>query len=114
MGEKIGQIAAKEDLAVKIYLPADNAIEIEKGDEVSLNLNVSPLTNIKGQIDTVSFSPSLSPDNIVSYKLRAKIENNDDARIGYRANVKIYGNRAPIIYQILRRPIGYLRLWLGI
>lgn len=114
MGEKIGQIAAKEDLAVKIYLPADNAIEIQKGDEISLSLNISPLTNIKGEIDTISFSPSLSPENVVSYKLRGKIENNDEARIGYRANVKIYGDRYPIIYQILRRPIGYLRLWLGI
>lgn len=114
IGEKIGQIAPKENLAVKIYLPADNAIKIKKGDEVSLSLNVAPLSSIKGEIDTVSFAASLSPDNIVSYKLRAKIEDNDDARIGYRANVKIYGDRYPIIYQILRRPIGYIRLWLGI
>ncbi len=113
-GEKIGQLAAKEHLGVKIYLPADNAVELNKGNEVSVSLNIAPLSTIKGEIDTISFTSSLSPDNIVSYKLRAKIEENDVAKIGYRANVRIFGDRYPIIYQILRRPIGVIRSWLGL
>lgn len=114
VGEKIGQLAAKDGLGVKIYLPADNAVEFKKGNEVSVSLNIAPLSTIDGELDTISFVASLSPDNIVSYKLRAKIEANDIAKIGYRANVRIFGDRYPIIYQILRRPIGVARSWLGI
>ncbi len=113
-GEKIGQLAPKDSLGVKIYLPADNAVELNNGNEVSVTLNIAPLSTIKGELDTISFAASMSPDNIVSYKLRAKIEESEVAKIGYRANVRIFGKRYPIIYQILRRPIGIFRSWLGI
>jgi hypothetical protein len=35
-------------------------------------------------------------------------------RLGIRGTAQLYGDRVPMIYYILRRPVAFLRQWVGL
>lgn len=116
-GERIGLLADPDRRNMTVWIPTSDAINLEKGAEVRLYLHISPLKSLFAHLTETSFSAQPASDGIVSYRVKAdfeqKSENMDEARIGLKGTAKIYGERVPLIYMLLRRPLASLRAWSG-
>lgn len=113
-GERIGQLAQSGELGVLAWLSVGDAINLEAGADMRVYLQVSPLSALSATLLQASYQAAPSPDGIVSYRVRGKLDAGESARVGLRGVAKIYGGWRPLGYWMLRRPLGALRQWLGL
>jgi hypothetical protein len=113
VGERIMLIADREKMRLRILLPINDAIATEPDTPVVFYPNVNPLAAVDASVLRSSYEPTLQPDRSMAYVLHARFEEKG-ARLGWRGTAKIYGSRAPLIYQVLRKPLARLRQVLGV
>ncbi len=115
IGEKVMTLAQPSDVALEMHLPVKDAIELKPGDEVLLFLNFSPDRPVSAVLESQSYKASPSPEGTLAYRLKAQFAQFDPSlRIGLKGTAKIYGEKAPLAFHVLRRPIGVVRSWLGL
>ena len=78
------------------------------------NLEVDKGAPLKGKLLRASYAPSLSPEEVLSYKIGASFDGKKPPRIGFRGTAKVYGSRVPLFYFVLRKPITFMRQFIGI
>lgn len=114
-GERIILLANPEDTEVMIRIPADRFIEIRKDIKASLFLNISPLNALSVSIKSISYEPSIDPDGLLTYKVKAEFsEDGKKPGIGLKGTAKVYGDRTILLYKIMRRPLAVLRRLTGL
>jgi hypothetical protein len=114
-GERIMLIADPKRLGILLHVPVADAIAVDPGAKVRLFLHVAPLSPLDGEVIETGYQALLSPDNIASYRVRAKLEGGGTLpRIGLKGTAKLYGSRVPLGYWLLRRPLAAAREWAGV
>jgi multidrug resistance efflux pump len=115
VGERVMIVADPSLIDVTIYVPPDDAVELEQGAEVTLLLHVDPLTPLEARIERASYEATLAPDGTLAYVVHAKLrEDQGLPRIGLRGTAKIYAEHVTLGYYLLRKPLAFLRRTLGI
>jgi hypothetical protein len=115
VGERVMMIADPSLIDVTIYLPPDDAVELEAGAKVDLLLHVNPLSPLDAQIERASYEATPSPDGALAYVVRARLVPGQGLpRIGLRGTAKIYAGRVSLGYYLLRKPLAFARRSLGI
>lgn len=114
VGEEILQVADPTRVAYRIDLSTGNAIELAVGNPVSIYLENSPLGGLQAKLRSVSYTPHTSAGNLTSYTLVASPGAETTPRIGSRGTARVYGEYAPLAFQLLRRPIAAVRQYLGV
>jgi hypothetical protein len=113
IGQRILVVADPVAVALEIRLPAEDAIPLAPDAEVVFFANVAPDEPIPAHLQFASYRATLTPDNIMSYRLRAAFdEGASKPRIGYKGTAKVFGHRVPFLLWVLRRPIKLVRQWL--
>jgi multidrug efflux pump subunit AcrA (membrane-fusion protein) len=113
-GERIVQLADPRDAGVLVWLPVADAINLEPGAEIRLFLHVAPLSPLEAKLTQTSYQSMLSPEGVASYRIRGAFERPESAaRIGLKGTAKLYGERVPLGYLALRRPLSAAREWTG-
>jgi multidrug efflux pump subunit AcrA (membrane-fusion protein) len=113
-GERIMRIAAPGDIEVEAWLPLADAIDLPEGAPVSLYLAASPLSALSARVRYLAHDASARPDGGYAYRLRATLDGRSAQRVGLKGTAKISGEWVPLLYWIVRRPLGVLRQALGI
>lgn len=113
VGERIMVIADQSKTRLRIVVPIGDAIAAEAGGEVVFYPNVSPLSSLDARVSRSAYEPSMQPDRSLAYVLHARFTE-EGGRLGWRGTAQIYGSRAPLIYQVLRKPLARLRQMVGI
>jgi multidrug efflux pump subunit AcrA (membrane-fusion protein) len=114
IGEKLLEIADPAQAELEIWLPAADAITLKPGAAVELFLNVSPGAPLKAKLRQASYEATLSPSNLLGYRLKATLDDPAEApRIGLRGTAKLYGERVSLFYYLARRPLAATRQFLG-
>jgi multidrug efflux pump subunit AcrA (membrane-fusion protein) len=116
VGERIVTLADPAGAELLIWLPVDDAINLESGAKVRAFLNVAPTHPVKASLRRSSYEAQPSPEDILAFQLRAAFADSDDAvlRIGHKATAKVYGGYVPLVYYVLRRPLSALRQFVGL
>jgi hypothetical protein len=115
VGEKVMVIADPSLIDLTIYLPPDDAVELEAGAPVNLLLHVDPLSPLEATIVRSSYEATLAPDGTLAYVIRAQLKPGQGLpRIGLRGTAKIYAGRVTLAYYLLRKPLAFFRRSLGI
>jgi hypothetical protein len=115
VGERVMMIADPSVIDVTIYLPPDDAVELEPGAKVDLLLHVDPLSPLDAKIERASYEATPAPDGTLAYVIRAQLLPGQGLpRIGLRGTAKIYAGRVSLGYYLLRKPLAYARRSLGI
>lgn len=115
VGERILSIADPSKVQLQIMLPVADAISLTNGNDVTFYLDTDPLNPISFSLDYSSFEPSLTPDQVIAYRIVADIQHEAlPPRIGLRGTAKLYGEKVSLAYYLLRRPITFVRQHLGI
>jgi len=114
VGEKIMTVANPDEVEFLIWLPVKDSLVIKENSKVKVFLDVNPISSLKGKLLRASYAPSLSPEEVLSYKIGASFDGKKPPRIGFRGTAKVYGSRVPLFYFVLRKPITFMRQYIGI
>ena len=114
VGEKIMTVANPDEVEFLIWLPVKDSLVIKEKSKVKVFLDVNPISSLKGKLLRASYEPSLSPEEVLSYKIGASFDGKKPPRIGLRGTAKVYGSRVPLFYFVLRKPITFVRQLIGI
>ena len=114
IGERIMRVAAAADVEVEAWVPISDAIPLPSGAPVSLYLNASPLDPVRGSLRYLAHDAVERPDGTYAYRLRAVIDGEMLHRVGLKGTARISGERVPLIYWVMRRPLASARAMLAI
>lgn len=108
-GERVMRVANATEAEIEAWLPIADAIVLPPQAPVNLYLTSSPFGAVAGQVRYVGYEAVPRPDGSFAYRLRASLTSATLHRIGLKGTVKIYGERVPLVYLVLRRPLAMLR-----
>jgi multidrug resistance efflux pump len=115
VGERIMVIADPSLIDVTVYLPSDDAVELEAGAKVVVFLHVDPLSSIEARITRSSYEATQGPDGALSYVVRAELlPGHGFPRIGLRGTAKIYAGQVSLAYYLFRKPLAFVRRSIGV
>lgn len=115
VGERIMTVADPAQVALTVYLSPDDAIALDSGALVKMYLNISPLASYQASVMQASYETGMSPDGHPAYIVKATFAADErPPRLGLKGTAKIYANRVPLIYYLLRKPLRTLRHALGV
>jgi biotin carboxyl carrier protein len=113
-GERVMIVADEHDSEVEAWLSPADMIDLNVGADVSLYLNSSPFSPVNAAMRYVAHTAQERPDGSFAYRLRARItEDSNHLRVGLKGSAKIAGQRVPLLYWILRKPLAALRIVIG-
>lgn len=113
-GERILSVANPNHLKLKIELPVAERITLKVGDEGSFFMQ-GQLISLPIKITKLGYNAKLMPNKVLAYEMEADfLEQNTQLQIGAQGTVKLYGNRVPLIYYLIRRPLQSFRQTIGI
>lgn len=112
-GEKVMTVANPNESRLRILLPVGDAIETQPGAKVRFYPNVSPMSSYDAELLHGSYEARVQPDQTLAFEVVARLEGQQPP-LGWRGTGKIYGDRAPLAYLVLRKPLSWLRRTLGI
>ncbi|UTW06975.1 efflux RND transporter periplasmic adaptor subunit [Pseudomonas benzenivorans] len=113
-GERVMRLATPDEVEIEVWLGIGDAIPIEEQAPVRLYLAASPFSSIAGQVRYIGHDAVPRPDGSYSYRLRAKLDERSQQRIGLKGTAKIYGDWVPLSYWMLRRPLATIRQYLAL
>jgi multidrug resistance efflux pump len=114
-GERIMVVADPSLVGVTVYLPPEDAVQLDAGGDVTVFLNIDPLSPLKARITQTSYEATVQPDNTLAYVVKGEFDPGYGLpRIGLRGTAKVYGERVALGYYLLRKPILFLRKSLGV
>ena len=114
VGEKVLTIADPARIEADVRLAVEDAINLEPGAEVLIFLNIKPDSPLPGTLRQASYEAGLTPEGILAFRLKVALAAGNLPRIGLRGTAKIYGDKVPVYYYLLRRPLTAVRQTLGI
>ena len=115
IGERLLTIADPAKAEIEVRLPVADAINLERGAEVALFLNIAPERRIDATLRYASYEATVAPDGALSYRLKATLAGNGPPpRIGLKGTAEIYGQKVTLFYYLMRRPLAALRQMTGI
>lgn len=112
-GQRVMTVSHPDYTRLRINLPVDDAIQLEPGAEVRFYPNVDPLSSHRATLQSASYEARELGDSTLAFPLLAGFDEQPYPRLGLRGTAKIYGDRAPLIYLALRKPLSWLRRTLG-
>jgi Biotin-lipoyl like len=113
-GERIALLAQPHELGVMVWLPVGDAITLQAGAPMRVYLQTAPLSALQGELVQTSYQATLSPEGVASYRVRGQLGAGQSAHIGLRGVAKVYGDWQPLVYWLMRRPLGALRQTVGL
>lgn len=113
VGERIMRIATPGDVEIEAWVPLADAIPLPTEANASLYLSATPLSPIDAKVRYLAHDAVERPDGTFAYRLRAKLETPTEHRVGLKGTVRLSGERVPLIYWMLRRPLAGIRATLG-
>ena len=112
-GERLMELADPRQAELRIDLSVGDAIALEPGSEAVLLLDSDPLRRHVARLERAAYEAQTTAAGQLAYRLDAAFEE-APPRIGLRGTAKLYGDRAPLAYYLLRRPLVAARQSLGL
>lgn len=114
VGEKILSLANPQDGRLEIDIAIDDAVVATDNAPVEFFLATSPATPITASLYRISFEPKLLANQTYAYVGEAHfVDKPGGPRLGLTGTAKIYGEKVPLYYALLRKPIAALRRMSG-
>jgi multidrug efflux pump subunit AcrA (membrane-fusion protein) len=113
-GERIMQVAAANDVEIEAWVPIGDAIPLADNAPLHLYLAAAPLTPLNSTLRYMSHRATPRPDGSYAYRVRATLDAPAAQRVGLKGTAKLGGERVPLIYWILRRPLASIRQFIAL
>ena len=113
-GERILVVSDPKKVRLKIMLPISNVIDLQVGGDGDFFM-YGDLKSTPVKLKTLGYNAKLTPSKILSYELIAEFPPSAPLpQLGAQGTVRLYGNRVPLIYYLIRKPLQSIRQSFGI
>ncbi|WP_415755259.1 efflux RND transporter periplasmic adaptor subunit [Pseudomonas leptonychotis] len=112
-GERLMEIADPHQAELRIELAVGDALDFKPGSEVALFLDSDPLNRHTARLQRSAYEAQQSASGQLAYRLDAEFIE-PPPRIGLRGTAKLFGERGPLVFYLLRRPLAALRQSVGL
>jgi hypothetical protein len=112
-GERVMRLAAPDEVEIEAWLGIGDAIPVDEQAPIRLYLAANPFSSMAGQVRYIGHDAVQRPDGSYAYRLRAKLDEQSQQRIGLKGTAKLYGDWVPLSYWLLRRPLATIRQYLA-
>ena len=113
-GEAILRIAEPARVLLRLHAPLSHGEALREGARVRMFLDTDPVAPLEAKLVRASYRASTKPEGGMAFDAHAALTENDLPRIGARGVAKIYGEKAPIAYFLVRRPLTLARQMTGL
>lgn len=115
-GERIMEIAAPDDVELRVDLAVEDAMALEERSPVKVFLDIEPLSPRWARVVRSDFRAKLADHGTMTFKTTAKFDKDERSppRLGLRGTGQVYGPRVPLGIYLFRRPLSALRQSLGL
>ena len=134
-GEKLMEVAVDGERRIEAWVAVGDAIELEPGSAVKFFPDAFPLDALAGTVRSTSFFARRTPEDALAYRVVSVPASESSlvgpavgptvgpaapgaaprgTRLGTKGSARLYGERAALGYQLLRRPLGAARRLLGV
>ena len=114
LGEKVMTLADPDKVELTAWLPAADAIDLRPGSPVTLYPNASPLNAYDATLVRIAYKAEVNDSNLLAYRMQARFDSQQKLPLlGQMGTARVYGDRVPLCYYLLRRPLTAARQWLG-
>ena len=114
VGERLFTLAERGNSELEFWLAVGDSIPLPDSADVQLFLNVHPGRSYDASVRFISYQAEVSPEGILGYRGRADLVDGSELLAGWRGTAKVYGDKVPLVYLIMRRPFAVMRQWLGL
>lgn len=117
VGERILEISEPAKVEARIDLPVADAIALTPGASVKLFLDSDPLHPWPATVQRADYKAKVGENEIVSFRVVATLAVQPDRplpRLGVRGTAQVSGDDVSLGLFLFRRPITYLRQWIGL
>ena len=113
-GEAILSIAEPTRVLLLIHAPLSHGEALREGARVRMFLDSDPVAPLEAQLTRASYRAASVPEGGMAFDAHASLTEDDIPRIGARGVAKIYGEKAPLAYFLIRRPLTLARQMTGL
>jgi hypothetical protein len=115
-GERIMEIADPAQVEIRIDVPVADSIILSDDKRAKVFLDSDPLRPREAKIVHSDYQAKLREGGNVAFRVVATLTDRTTPppRLGIRGTAQLYGDRVPLIYYILRRPVAFIRQWVGL
>ena len=113
-GEAILRIAEPTRVLLRLHAPLAHGEALREGARVRMFLDTDPVTPLEAKLTRASYRASTMPEGGMAFNAHAALTEDDIPRIGARGVAKIYGEKAPLAYFLIRRPLTLIRQMTGL
>jgi biotin carboxyl carrier protein len=113
-GQIIMMIADDRAPELLIRVPVDAMIPLDENAKGGFYPSAKPLSSYKAELLGTTYQASADPDGLMTYKIRARLNDTGDLKIGWKGTAKLYGGWSILSYAVLRRPLLALRNLTGV
>jgi multidrug resistance efflux pump len=114
-GERIMQIAASDQVQLRIEMPVKDAPVVRDGARVRAYLDSDPLKPLDATLERATFHATPVAGGGLAYVLLARLHPDQPGpRLGYRGTAQVFGDKVSLAYYVLRRPLTALRQMVGL
>ncbi|KAA3651817.1 MAG: HlyD family efflux transporter periplasmic adaptor subunit [Proteobacteria bacterium] len=113
-GERVMVVAAPGDVEIEAWLSPADLIDFPEAATLTLYLNALPFSPVDARVRHIAHEAQIRPEGGYAYRLRADLAPGATApRVGLKGSARITGERVPLVYWVLRKPIAALRAFVG-
>ena len=94
--------------------PLAHGEALREGARVRMFLDTDPVAPLEAELVRASYRASTMPEGGMAFEAHAVLSDDALPRIGARGVAKIYGEKAPIAYFLVRRPLTLARQMTGL
>jgi hypothetical protein len=115
-GERIMEIADPAQVEIRIDVPVADSIILSDDKRAKVFLDSDPLRPREATIVHGDYQAKMREGGSVAFRVVATFADGSAAppRLGIRGTAQLYGDRVPLLYYILRRPVAFVRQWVGL
>ena len=113
LGERVMRVADPKDVEIEAWVDPGDAIPLKPDAPVRLYLDARPLRPVSGKLRYFGHEPIDRPGGALAYRTRAAVADANGAQVGLKGTARLQGGWSPLIYWVLRRPLGMARAKLG-
>jgi Barrel-sandwich domain of CusB or HlyD membrane-fusion len=116
VGEKIMEIADPARVEIRIDVPVGDAIILGREARAKIFLDSDPLNPLEARVLRSDYQAKQRETGVLVFRVIAEFVDGQGVppRLGIRGTAQLYGDRVPLVYVVLRRPIAALRQWTGL
>ena len=114
LGEKVMTISNPNQTKIRIWVPENDNITLNKNKNVKIILNIDPEDSYSGNLTYIASYTVINDKSVPSFVAEADwVKKPTDIKLGLKGTAILYGENVSIFYWIVRRPWTSARRFLG-